>query len=63
LQRRALHLLVLGNAIRKIHSLKVSRQRPLVLLVNVDWKHVEALGSEEGSVVGSGLFVTNLNYV
>jgi len=52
-----------GKGSEKFTPLRVSRQHPLVLLVNVEWNHVKAMGSEEGSLVGSGLFVTNLNYV
>ena len=63
MQKRALHLLVLGKGSEKFTLLEASRKRPLVLLVNVDWKQVKALRREDGGVVGSGVCVTNVNCV
>jgi len=37
-------------------AMKVHRQSPLVLLVKVGGKECKALGSEDVSVTGSGLF-------
>jgi hypothetical protein len=38
---------------RTFTVLRVFVQRPLVLLVKLDWKQGKALGSEEGKVMGS----------
>jgi hypothetical protein len=38
---------------KKFNALKIHRQCPLVLLVKVGCKQGEALGSEEGKVMGS----------
>jgi len=39
-------------------TLKLTRSRPLVLLVKVHWREGEVVGIEESSMLGSGLLGT-----
>jgi hypothetical protein len=64
--------------IRHFYSCEAARQCPLLRVVKVGWKQSKAVGSEESSVIGSGVLEfaarteverfglkteTNLNYV
>ena len=47
----------MGGGNKNFTAVKVFRQHPLVLLVKVCRNQGRALGSEEGRVTGTGLFV------